>query len=121
LLVPTGRPAPGRYRNKRFNRFLDVVPPPETRVPLAGPHAYINASYVRGPSGNKKEYIAAMGWVGGCRPVAMHACVPAGRLSACLCAVDDVVAFVCAACMQSNVACSHSGARCLRVSVMVAA
>ena len=52
---------PDEYRNKRFNRFLDVVPQAETRVPLDGPVRYINASFVHAADGTPREYIAAMG------------------------------------------------------------
>ncbi|EDQ86792.1 uncharacterized protein MONBRDRAFT_38265 [Monosiga brevicollis MX1] len=57
---------PEAVRNKRFNRHMDVLPHPETRVqlPTIGndpASAYINANYVHGPSGSDREYICAMG------------------------------------------------------------
>ena len=54
-------------RNKNYNRFLDVLPNPATRVPLDAIDgdpcsAYINANYVRSfDNSNPRCYIAAMG------------------------------------------------------------
>lgn len=47
-------------------RYMDILPNPKTRVPLpvinSDPRTeYVNANYVRGPSGNPKHYICAMG------------------------------------------------------------
>lgn len=57
---------PVGVRNKKYNRFLDILPNPVTRVPLPRINddidtEYINANYVRGFDGNPKMYIAAMG------------------------------------------------------------
>ena len=55
-------------RNKNYNRFLDVLPNPRTRVPLDElpddpGSTYINANYIRSYDGrNPKCYIAAMGY-----------------------------------------------------------
>ncbi len=57
--------------NYDYNRFLDVLPTPRTRVELPVPAeinpahavgwAYVNANFLRGADGNPKTYIAAMG------------------------------------------------------------
>eukprot|EP00049_Salpingoeca_infusionum_P018665 m.358235 g.358235 ORF g.358235 m.358235 type:complete len:766 (+) comp18079_c0_seq1:269-2566(+) len=57
---------PEAVRNKKFNRHLDVLPDPRTRVNLPMINGdetttYINANYVRGADGNPKRYICAMG------------------------------------------------------------
>jgi protein tyrosine phosphatase len=57
---------PEPVRNKRFNRHLDVLPDPRTRVPLPMldddvATSYINANYIHGPDGSSKGYICAMG------------------------------------------------------------
>lgn len=57
---------PEVVRNKRFNRHMDVLPDPRTRVVLPminGDEAttYVNANYVRGADGKAKSYICAMG------------------------------------------------------------
>jgi protein tyrosine phosphatase len=62
---------PECVRSKAFNRFMDVLPNPATRVPVAqwrgaAGSDYYNANYVRGADGNKKKYIAAMGYVRAC-------------------------------------------------------
>eukprot|EP00045_Choanoeca_perplexa_P009387 m.90347 g.90347 ORF g.90347 m.90347 type:complete len:689 (+) comp14877_c0_seq2:208-2274(+) len=57
---------PEAVRNKRYNRHMDVLPNPATRVQLPVlkedvTTSYVNANYVHGPDGNKKAYICAMG------------------------------------------------------------
>lgn len=57
---------PECVRSKVFNRFMDVLPNPRTRVKLSvdqrDPTAeYINANYVHGYDGTYPAYIAAMG------------------------------------------------------------
>ena len=57
---------PEPVRNKRFNRHMDVLPNPETRVPLPeisddATSSYINANYIRGPDGSSHAYVCAMG------------------------------------------------------------
>jgi protein tyrosine phosphatase len=57
---------PECVRSKVFNRFMDVLPNPTTRVKLSpnprDPTAeYINANYVHGYDGASNAYIAAMG------------------------------------------------------------
>lgn len=58
---------PESVRSKVYNRFMDVLPNPRTRVPLepipGEPGSeYINANYIRSYDGkNEKAYIAAMG------------------------------------------------------------
>eukprot|EP00035_Acanthoeca_spectabilis_P014701 m.285279 g.285279 ORF g.285279 m.285279 type:complete len:738 (+) comp16200_c2_seq1:85-2298(+) len=57
---------PECVRSKVYNRYMDILPNPKTRVPLpvinSDPRTeYVNANYVRGPSGNPKHYICAMG------------------------------------------------------------
>eukprot|EP00730_Choanoeca_flexa_P003971 TRINITY_DN11555_c2_g2_i2.p1 TRINITY_DN11555_c2_g2~~TRINITY_DN11555_c2_g2_i2.p1 ORF type:complete len:619 (+),score=186.15 TRINITY_DN11555_c2_g2_i2:158-2014(+) len=57
---------PEAVRNKRHNRYMDILPTPETRVMLEKLNddeetTYYNANWVRGVDGNKKHYVALMG------------------------------------------------------------
>eukprot|EP00051_Salpingoeca_urceolata_P033867 m.22546 g.22546 ORF g.22546 m.22546 type:complete len:584 (+) comp6858_c0_seq2:548-2299(+) len=57
---------PECVRNKKYNRYMDILPNPKTAVPLdeidGEPEStYINANFVRGYDGDPKAYIAAMG------------------------------------------------------------
>eukprot|EP00038_Savillea_parva_P006576 m.164608 g.164608 ORF g.164608 m.164608 type:complete len:723 (+) comp12447_c0_seq1:54-2222(+) len=57
---------PECVRSKVYNRYMDILPEPKTRVPLPminnDPRTeYINANFVRGPDGNPKHYVCAMG------------------------------------------------------------
>eukprot|EP00730_Choanoeca_flexa_P017386 TRINITY_DN8366_c0_g1_i8.p1 TRINITY_DN8366_c0_g1~~TRINITY_DN8366_c0_g1_i8.p1 ORF type:complete len:791 (+),score=208.37 TRINITY_DN8366_c0_g1_i8:215-2587(+) len=57
---------PQEVRNKRYNRHMDVLPNPATRVQLPAINndvttSYVNANYIHGPDGNSKAYICAMG------------------------------------------------------------
>lgn len=57
---------PECVRNKRHNRYMDILPNPRTAVRLAKigddeESEYVNANFVHGCNGNEKEYIAAMG------------------------------------------------------------
>eukprot|EP00037_Helgoeca_nana_P005273 m.50351 g.50351 ORF g.50351 m.50351 type:complete len:545 (-) comp16314_c0_seq2:139-1773(-) len=65
--TPVALPASVRKVARRVvNRYNDILPNPRTRVhlhqvsndPISG---YINANYVRGPDGNPRAYICAMG------------------------------------------------------------
>ncbi len=65
LTPPTA--VPPSVRNKSFNRSMEHLPNPATRVVLSAQtdmdfdiYTYINANFVRGPSGNPREYIVAM-------------------------------------------------------------
>lgn len=58
---------PECVRSKVFNRFMDVLPNPRSRVKL--PHDprdptadYVNANYIHGFDGSYPAYIAAMGY-----------------------------------------------------------
>eukprot|EP00037_Helgoeca_nana_P015360 m.143421 g.143421 ORF g.143421 m.143421 type:complete len:728 (+) comp22984_c0_seq2:83-2266(+) len=57
---------PECVRSKVYNRYMDILPNPETRVHLKilndDPRTeYVNANFVRGPDGNPKHYLCAMG------------------------------------------------------------
>ena len=57
---------PEPVRNKRYNRHMDVLPNPATRVQLPAINddvttSYVNANFIHGPDGNKQAYICAMG------------------------------------------------------------
>eukprot|EP00055_Hartaetosiga_balthica_P001006 m.138003 g.138003 ORF g.138003 m.138003 type:complete len:601 (-) comp12910_c0_seq1:117-1919(-) len=57
---------PACVRNKRHNRYLDILPNPKTAIKLPivqnDPESeYVNANYVQGPNGDPKFYVAAMG------------------------------------------------------------
>ena len=57
---------PPLCRNKTFNRYMDILPTPRTRVklpedPMDPTASYINANYIRGSDGNERAFIAAMG------------------------------------------------------------
>jgi protein tyrosine phosphatase len=59
---------PECVRSKIFNRFMDVLPNPRTRVKLSFDELdptseYINANFVHGFDNIYPRYIAAMGWV----------------------------------------------------------
>eukprot|EP00043_Microstomoeca_roanoka_P007671 m.74047 g.74047 ORF g.74047 m.74047 type:complete len:642 (-) comp13924_c2_seq1:319-2244(-) len=57
---------PEAVRNKKHNRYMDILPNPRTAItlPMIGDDegsAYVNANYVRGPEGQPRFYVAAMG------------------------------------------------------------
>eukprot|EP00051_Salpingoeca_urceolata_P012884 m.160737 g.160737 ORF g.160737 m.160737 type:complete len:314 (+) comp17630_c0_seq4:1070-2011(+) len=57
---------PRPVRNKKYNRFMDILPNPNTRVPLqrvgdSEESEYYNANFVRGYDGTYPTYILAMG------------------------------------------------------------
>eukprot|EP01147_Barroeca_monosierra_P010372 gene10372-2505_t len=57
---------PEAVRNKKHNRYMDILPNPRTAVKLSmldndPSTTYINANYVRGPLGEPRFYVAAMG------------------------------------------------------------
>ena len=57
---------PKAVRSKKYNRYMDILPSKRAAVilpKLAGDpaSAYINASFIHGWNGGKREYIAAMG------------------------------------------------------------
>jgi len=57
---------PECVRSKVYNRYMDILPNPKTRVNLPiikdDPKTqYVNANFVRGADGNPKHYICAMG------------------------------------------------------------
>eukprot|EP00054_Salpingoeca_dolichothecata_P014954 m.85200 g.85200 ORF g.85200 m.85200 type:complete len:633 (-) comp21251_c0_seq2:242-2140(-) len=57
---------PECVRNKKHNRYMDILPNPKTRVPLDKigddeTSEYINANFVRSFDGNPTFYVAAMG------------------------------------------------------------
>lgn len=59
---------PEAVRNKQHNRFMDIVPNPQTRVQMSSlpgdpTSDYYNANYIEGPNGESRAYIAAMGFV----------------------------------------------------------
>eukprot|EP00045_Choanoeca_perplexa_P012693 m.140049 g.140049 ORF g.140049 m.140049 type:complete len:626 (-) comp16101_c0_seq3:112-1989(-) len=57
---------PEAVRNKRHNRYMDILPTPATRIILPMEDGdeetgYYNANWVRGPGGTPKHYVAMMG------------------------------------------------------------
>ena len=57
---------PEACRNKKHNRYLDILPTPATRVEVPGvagdpASTYYNANWIRGADGNPQRYIACMG------------------------------------------------------------